>query len=88
MILIIVHGLLGLTGVLKRTPIFLQMVKQLGGELAKSARDATHLVMSKPARTFKLLCCISTCKHIVSVNWLKDSCAHNTFLGTEKNPIL
>lgn len=57
------------------------MVKQLGGELAKSARDATHLVMSKACRTFKLLCCLSTCKYIVTVNWLKDSLSHNTFLG-------
>lgn len=57
------------------------MVKQLGGELAKSSRDASHLVMNKPVRTFKLLCCVSTCKHVVNVNWLKDSFNHNTFLG-------
>lgn len=63
-------------------------MKQLGGELTNSAREATHLVMNKPARTFKLLCCISTCKHIVNVNWLKDSLSSNTFLGSLKNIII
>ncbi len=57
------------------------MVKQLGGELAKSCRDATHLVMNKPVRTFKLLCCISTCRYIVNANWLKDSFNQSTFVG-------
>jgi PAX-interacting protein 1 len=48
--------------------------------LAASWRDATHLVMSTPLRTVKLLCCLSRCKFIVSLQWLLDCFAKNTFV--------
>ncbi|KAL0480417.1 hypothetical protein AKO1_011054 [Acrasis kona] len=33
----------------------------------------THLVVDKIRRTFKFLCAVSTCPHIVNENWIKDS---------------
>lgn len=57
------------------------MVLQLGGTIAKNYSDATHLVMKESVRTTKFLCCISTVKHIVTANWLKDSSAQHIFLG-------
>ena len=58
-----------------------QKVKQLGGAVVDSHKEATHLVMSQAVRTIKLLCCLSTCKYILSEAWIRDSHAHNTFLG-------
>ncbi|EFN81703.1 PAX-interacting protein 1 [Harpegnathos saltator] len=55
-------------------------IRELGGALAASWRDATHLVMSTPLRTVKLLCCLSRCKFIVTLQWLLDCSARNTFL--------
>lgn len=60
--------------------ICLQRIRELGGALAASWRDATHLVMSAPIRTVKLLCCLSRCKYIVTLQWLLDCSARNTFL--------
>lgn len=58
-----------------------QKIKQLGGAVVDSNKEATHLVMSEAVRTIKLLCCLSTCKFILSEAWIRDSHAHNTFLG-------
>ncbi|KAL6428266.1 hypothetical protein ACFW04_008524 [Cataglyphis niger] len=55
-------------------------IRELGGELAATWRDATHLIMSAPLRTVKLLCCLSRCKFIVSLQWLLDCSAKNTFV--------
>ncbi|XP_011057373.1 PREDICTED: PAX-interacting protein 1-like [Acromyrmex echinatior] len=55
-------------------------IRELGGALAASWRDATHLVMSAPLRTVKLLCCLSRCKYIVNLQWLLDCSAKNTFV--------
>jgi len=52
----------------------------LGGTLAAGWKDATHLVMNSPLRTVKLLCCLSTCKYIVNIQWLLDCSAKNTFV--------
>lgn len=57
-----------------------QRIRELGGALAASWRDATHLIMSAPLRTVKLLCCLSRCKFIVSLQWLLDCSAKNTFV--------
>jgi PAX-interacting protein 1 len=62
-------------------------IKQLGGAVVDSNKEATHLVMSEAVRTIKLLCCLSTCKFILSEAWIRDSHAHNTFLD-EKPYIL
>lgn len=64
-----------------------QMVLQLGGTIAKNYADATHLVMKESARTTKFLCCVSTVKHIVTADWLKDSSTQHMFLGTYNNNI-
>ncbi|KAL5240628.1 hypothetical protein ACI65C_008038 [Semiaphis heraclei] len=58
-----------------------RMVLQLGGTIAKNYSDATHLVMKEPVRTTKFLCCLSTVKHIVNAEWLKDSSTQHMFLG-------
>ncbi|KAF0746081.1 PAX-interacting protein 1-like isoform X1, partial [Aphis craccivora] len=58
-----------------------RMVLQLGGTIAKNYSDATHLVMKESVRTTKFLCCVSTVKHIVNANWLKDSSTQHMFLG-------
>ncbi|XP_011867303.1 PREDICTED: PAX-interacting protein 1 [Vollenhovia emeryi] len=55
-------------------------IRELGGALASSWRDATHLVMSAPLRTVKLLCCLSRCKFIVSLQWLLECSTKNTFV--------
>lgn len=36
--------------------------------------------MTAPRRTVKLLCCLSRCKYIVTLQWLLDCSARNTFL--------
>lgn len=56
------------------------IVKQLGGVLAKSYMDCTHLVMSHLARTNKLLLCIPLGVHILPETWLRDSSASEKFL--------
>lgn len=61
------------------------MVLQLGGTIAKQYSDATHLVMNESVRTTKFLCCISTVKHIVNADWLKDSFTQQMFLGMQQN---
>lgn len=55
-------------------------IRELGGTLAASWRDATHLVMNAPYRTVKFLCCLSRCKFIVSIQWLMECFARNTFV--------
>lgn len=57
-----------------------QRIRELGGTLAANWRDATHLIMSAPLRTVKLLCCLSRCKFIVSLQWLLDCSTKNTFV--------
>lgn len=52
----------------------------MGGALATSWRDATHLIMSTPLRTVKLLCCLSRCKFIVNLQWLLECSTKNTFV--------
>lgn len=64
-----------------RLVFFSQMVLQLGGSISKNYSDATHLVMKEPVRTTKFLCCVSTVKHIVTADWLKDSSTQHMFLG-------
>lgn len=36
--------------------------------------------MNAPLRTVKLLCCLSRCKYIVSLQWLLDCSTQNTFV--------
>lgn len=59
-------------------------VLQLGGLLAKSPKECTHLVTSKLQRTVKLLCAFGTASFVVSPQWVTDSVAQCTFLD-EKN---
>ncbi|KAG8327809.1 PAX-interacting protein 1 [Homalodisca vitripennis] len=54
-------------------------VVMLGGRLAQTPDEATHLIMNG-AGTLKLYCCISTSKYIVSSQWLSDSFNQSSFL--------
>lgn len=59
----------------------------LGGEVADSAHKCTHLVASKVTRTVKFLTAISIAQHIVTPEWLDESCKCQTFVE-EQNFIL
>ena len=55
---------------------------ELGGELAGTSKEATHLVMgsNKGSRTVKLLCAMSCSQYIVSIQWLLESHGQARFL--------
>ncbi|KAH6934006.1 hypothetical protein HPB50_019399 [Hyalomma asiaticum] len=57
-----------------------QGVLQLGGALAKSPKECTHLVTNRIQRTVKLLSAFGTAKFVVTARWIKDSIANNAFL--------
>ncbi|XP_063980261.1 PAX-interacting protein 1 [Diachasmimorpha longicaudata] len=59
---------------------YAKRIRELGGALAASWRDATHLVMPAAFRTVKLLCCLSRVKCIVNIQWLLDCFGKNTFI--------
>ncbi|XP_057658096.1 PAX-interacting protein 1-like isoform X1 [Diorhabda carinulata] len=61
-----------------------QMIKELGGCIAKDHHDFTHLVMPQLARTNKLFFAIAKEAHVVSEQWLKDSHENNQFLPENK----
>lgn len=52
----------------------------LGGALARTPNEATHLVITGGV-TMKLYCCVTTCKYIVTAQWLADSFARTQFMG-------
>ena len=56
---------------------FFQKILELGGYLARTSVEATHLVMGGniAPRTVKFMCAISCCQFIVSLQWVIDS--HN-----------
>lgn len=56
------------------------IVKQLGGSLARSHADCTHLVMPYLARTNKLLHSLCLGVHILPESWLRDSLTAQKFL--------
>ncbi|KAF6207670.1 hypothetical protein GE061_016117 [Apolygus lucorum] len=55
-------------------------VHHLGGTVAKSCTEATHLVVFKIQRSLKLMCSLSTCRHIVNSQWLTDSFNQGQFV--------
>lgn len=62
-------------------PLF-QKLLELGGYLAKTSIEATHLVMGigTAQRTVKFMCAISCCKYILTLQWILDSHAEAKFL--------
>ena len=54
---------------------------RLGGSLASTNKEATHLVMPALIRTPKLLCCVPSVKFILTPQWIKDSLQHGKLLG-------
>lgn len=55
-------------------------VLQLGGALAKSPKECTHLVTNKILRTVKLLSAFGSAKFVVTPRWIEDSIANNAFV--------
>lgn len=60
-----------------------QGVLQLGGALAKSPKECTHLVTNKILRTVKLLSAFGSAKFVVTPRWIEDSIANNAFVGED-----
>lgn len=72
---------------LKNTGHLSRIVIQLGGRLAPSAKECSHLVINKFARTVKFLCAINVVKYVVTSDWLLESERQNRFVD-EKPYIL
>ncbi|PRD23663.1 UNVERIFIED_CONTAM: PAX-interacting protein 1 [Trichonephila clavipes] len=64
-----------------------KIVCQLGGCLAKSETETTHLVASQYARTVKFLCAIHVVKYVVTPEWIAECEKQNKFVD-EKEYIL
>ncbi|OQR67786.1 PAX-interacting protein 1-like [Tropilaelaps mercedesae] len=61
-----------------------KMVLQLGGQIAKNSREATHLVLARFSRTVKVMCAVNHVKHICCPEWVHESHKANTFLDPTK----
>ena len=60
---------------------FSQIIKSLGGEIAESIEECTHLVTDKVRRTMKFLCGVARGILIVQPAWL-EKCKHaRMFIG-------
>ncbi|KFB37609.1 AGAP001710-PA-like protein [Anopheles sinensis] len=55
----------------------------LGGKVTASPTDATHLVMTRVARTVKLMLALASVRHLVSSKWVSDSAVAGYFLPTD-----
>ncbi|KAK8763349.1 hypothetical protein V5799_034045 [Amblyomma americanum] len=60
-----------------------QVVRELGGAVATTASDCTHLVTDKFRRTVKSLYCISKGTPIIDVSWIKKCHESKAFIGAE-----
>ncbi|XP_069491289.1 mediator of DNA damage checkpoint protein 1 isoform X2 [Ambystoma mexicanum] len=58
-----------------------QVVQRLGGELADSVYDCTHLVTDRIRRTVKFLCAVARGIPIVTLDWLEKSGKNKCFLS-------
>ncbi|XP_069097936.1 mediator of DNA damage checkpoint protein 1 isoform X2 [Pleurodeles waltl] len=67
------------TGVIDETGE--QVVQRLGGELADSVYECTHLVTDRIRRTVKFLCAVARGIPIVTLEWLEKSGKNKCFLS-------
>lgn len=58
-------------------------VMTLGGRIASGPADATHLVMTRVARTVKLITALITVRYALSSKWITDSATAGHFLPVE-----
>lgn len=58
-----------------------QVVQRLGGELADSVNDCTHLVTDRIRRTVKFLCAVARGIPIVTLDWLEKCGKSKCFLS-------
>ncbi|XP_061475225.1 mediator of DNA damage checkpoint protein 1 isoform X2 [Rhineura floridana] len=58
-----------------------RVVKELGGSLAESVFDCTHLVTDRVRRTVKFLCALARGIPIVTLDWLEKSRRNSFFLA-------
>ncbi|XP_065582172.1 PAX-interacting protein 1-like [Artemia franciscana] len=63
-----------------------KIVSRLDGNLASTAKEATHLVMKSVTRTVNFLACVSTVKYIVTPDWIIESEKENHFV--DETPFL
>ncbi|KAJ3595202.1 hypothetical protein NHX12_004506 [Muraenolepis orangiensis] len=62
---------------------FIKRVRALGGELSDSDQKTTHLVAGRVTRTVKFLAAMSIVKHIVTPEWLEESCRSQKFVDEQ-----
>uniref|UniRef100_A0A8D8J950 PAX-interacting protein 1 n=1 Tax=Culex pipiens TaxID=7175 RepID=A0A8D8J950_CULPI len=58
----------------------MRAVMTLGGRIASGPADATHLVMTRVARTVKLITALTTVRYVLSSKWISDSASAGQFL--------
>ncbi|KAL1400707.1 hypothetical protein pipiens_007212 [Culex pipiens pipiens] len=61
----------------------MRAVMTLGGRIASGPADATHLVMTRVARTVKLITALTTVRYVLSSKWISDSASAGQFLPPE-----
>lgn len=49
----------------------LEVIERLGGEMAESGHDCTHLITDRVRRTVKFLCAVARGIPIVTPEWLE-----------------
>lgn len=57
--------------------------RTLGGEVVTDAANATHIVLTRLARTCNLLLALCTVDYVLSSKWITDSAANGYFLPTD-----
>jgi hypothetical protein len=55
-------------------------LQRIGGRLAESIDDCTHLIAKRAARTEKFLSALATAKYIMPLEWLTCSIEQGHFL--------
>jgi PAX-interacting protein 1 len=55
------------------------IVQNLGGRVTNSCSECTHLITDRIARTVKFMCAFSSCKFILTSDWILESAKQNRF---------
>jgi len=55
------------------------IVQNLGGRVTNIYSECTHLITDRIARTVKFMCAFSSCKFIVTSDWILESAKQNRF---------
>lgn len=60
-----------------------QFIRQLGGQVVPDPANATHIVLSRLARTCNLLLALCVVDHVLSSKWIVESAKAGKFLPTD-----